>query len=407
MYASIPLRHVFAHVCLLPVLDFLSSKMMLMLMYVDRMLAKEGKRVDTAAISWTPSGHAFVIRDKDKVVSDLLPLFAGRGKFSSFTRKLYRWGFRQVNTPTREEAGATAGAAGQPPQECRELVFANENFQRDSKSLLPRMKSTTAASIRRQQAAAESFPGRGTTNQESKDGGQRLSDFQRKLTEGQQHQQQQGRSISSLAMLSAPIPGIAASSSSLIPQRVPAGPSLVGLVHDTFSPTLVDLVNALHHSRNRPNPSNEILQQALNELNRQRQLSAAIASLQNFSAPLAPPPPQVRSPPRPLNDEFLTSLLTAAAVASSTGRAAAARSQQQQQQLALFNQAPAPSVAPNAAASHLSIRSSEIDELSRLAVDLYLRNAAGAALSSSWPPHPSQGPNKHHQQPPPPPPPPY
>jgi hypothetical protein len=116
---------------------------MLMLMHIERYFTKQGWALEKAPIAWTSNGRAFIIRDNDKLVSDWLPVFFQKGKFSSFKRKLYRWGFRQVQLLNHDLS--TIGN--------RELVFGNENFQRDQKVLLPRMKSITAESLRRQQAA--------------------------------------------------------------------------------------------------------------------------------------------------------------------------------------------------------------------------------------------------------------
>jgi hypothetical protein len=68
-----------------------------------------------------------------------LPLFFRQAKFSSFTRKLYRWGFRQVNM-TGEPLLASN----------KEICFANEYFRRDDRALLGRMRSVTAASKRKE-----------------------------------------------------------------------------------------------------------------------------------------------------------------------------------------------------------------------------------------------------------------
>jgi hypothetical protein len=133
----------------LPVLDSMSnafrfffsspSQLMLMLMHVEKECAKSGRKPGHAPIAWIPDGKSFVIRSKEKLVSDLLPQFFRQGKFSSFTRKLYRWGFRQVNMQRDRQPQA--------------MYFGNEFFQRDNKALLSKMRSTTAAGIRREKAA--------------------------------------------------------------------------------------------------------------------------------------------------------------------------------------------------------------------------------------------------------------
>ena len=112
---------------------------MLMLIHIDQLFAQSGKRDQEAPIGWTLDGRAFVIKSKDELVQTWLPQFFRHGKFQSFTRKLYRWGFRQVNLP-RDIS-----------QEKRELVFANPHFQREKRSLMAHMKSVTAAGVRRQQ----------------------------------------------------------------------------------------------------------------------------------------------------------------------------------------------------------------------------------------------------------------
>lgn len=112
---------------------------MLMLMYVEREYAKSGRKPSDAPVAWMPDGNSFLIRSKETLVRDLLPLFFRQSKFSSFTRKLYRWGFRQVNIP-RERLP-------------NEIYFGNEAFQRDDKAKLSEMRSITAAGLRREKAA--------------------------------------------------------------------------------------------------------------------------------------------------------------------------------------------------------------------------------------------------------------
>jgi HSF-type DNA-binding len=109
-----------------------------MMMHVEKLHANSGKRAGQSPLEWMPDGRGFVIRSKERVVNDILPQFFPKTKFSSFTRKLYRWGFRQVVIPGGGET--------------RELFFGNEYFQRDQKHLLKKMRSTTAAGLRRQQA---------------------------------------------------------------------------------------------------------------------------------------------------------------------------------------------------------------------------------------------------------------
>ena len=47
-------------------------------------------------ITWLPHGKGFIILQTKKFVSDVLPQYFKHAKFSSFTRKLHRWGFTRV-----------------------------------------------------------------------------------------------------------------------------------------------------------------------------------------------------------------------------------------------------------------------------------------------------------------------
>lgn len=113
---------------------------MLMLTYVENELKTEDKQ--DLCISWIMDGRAFIIRNKEKFVNHLLPLFFRQSKFPSFTRKLYRWGFRQVGI-NQELSNSSR----------REIIFGHEFFQRDNKALIARMRSITAAGTRRAVAA--------------------------------------------------------------------------------------------------------------------------------------------------------------------------------------------------------------------------------------------------------------
>jgi hypothetical protein len=118
---------------------------MLMLMHLERLCATSGQNPKHASIAWADEGKAFVIRDKAKLISKWLPIFFSEAKFSSFTRKLYRWGFRQVNLEGELQS--------------KVFYFGNENFRRSDTSLLGRMRSVTAAGRRRELAAQEARGG--------------------------------------------------------------------------------------------------------------------------------------------------------------------------------------------------------------------------------------------------------
>jgi len=47
-------------------------------------------------ITWLPHGKAFIVYQKKKFANELLPRYFKQSKFTSFTRKLIRWGFVRV-----------------------------------------------------------------------------------------------------------------------------------------------------------------------------------------------------------------------------------------------------------------------------------------------------------------------
>ncbi|GAX23305.1 hypothetical protein FisN_21Hh009 [Fistulifera solaris] len=115
------------------------EKLMLMLIHVEQVYANQAKKTEDQSIAWSNNGKSFVIRDKDVLCKSWIPAFFGQAKFSSFTRKLYRWGFRKVNVSINDKGEQI-------------VVFSNENFQRGDVSRLSKMQSITAAKIRNQLA---------------------------------------------------------------------------------------------------------------------------------------------------------------------------------------------------------------------------------------------------------------
>lgn len=93
----------------------------------------------TFCIAWLADGKTFIIRDPEEFTRKVLSKFFKATKFSSFTRKLYRWGFRQVNR----------GIGPDDP-----IIFGNEYFQRDKEELTANMRSVTAASTRKQEKSS-------------------------------------------------------------------------------------------------------------------------------------------------------------------------------------------------------------------------------------------------------------
>merc|ERR1719356_725357 len=73
-------------------------------------------------ISWLPHGQGFIIHDKMRFSSNILPRYFDGAKFTSFTRRLKRWSF--VRVPRGPELGA----------------YYNKNFVRDRPELVKKMR---------------------------------------------------------------------------------------------------------------------------------------------------------------------------------------------------------------------------------------------------------------------------
>jgi hypothetical protein len=96
-------------------------------------------------ISWTPSGKSFSILKPKAFVADILPEHFKSAKFSSFTRKLHRWGFM------RHYRGEDSGA------------FYHDDFQKDHLDLVEQMtchktEPPKAPVVKKTQPAAPNAP---------------------------------------------------------------------------------------------------------------------------------------------------------------------------------------------------------------------------------------------------------
>jgi len=75
-------------------------------------------------VHWLPDGLSFIIADKERFSSEILPKYFRGALLNSFIRKLNRWGFRRVKSRRKGE----------------ESSFAHSNFVRDKPWLCLRMK---------------------------------------------------------------------------------------------------------------------------------------------------------------------------------------------------------------------------------------------------------------------------
>lgn len=83
------------------------------------------------AITWLPGGKSFSIINPNKFTDNVLPRFFKQAKFESFVRKLYRWGFRQVD---KGEIG--------------HITFYHKNFQKGNIALaVAKLRSVTPSKL--------------------------------------------------------------------------------------------------------------------------------------------------------------------------------------------------------------------------------------------------------------------
>lgn len=87
------------------------------------------------SICWLDHGKSFVVCNPEKFSKEILPTYFKQAKYSSFTRKLYRWGFRHITK------GPDANS------------FYHELFQRDNGKLCLNMYCTYSDGVKRNKRA--------------------------------------------------------------------------------------------------------------------------------------------------------------------------------------------------------------------------------------------------------------
>jgi len=65
---------------------------------LHRILDKLEAEGHDAVLSWLPHGRAFVVKNSDRLVSELMPLHFNQTKYSSFQRQLHMYNFQRITT---------------------------------------------------------------------------------------------------------------------------------------------------------------------------------------------------------------------------------------------------------------------------------------------------------------------
>jgi len=65
--------------------------------FPNKLMEILGDKANENIITWLPHGKAFIVYQKEKFANDILPRYFKETKYTSFTRKLNRWGFERIN----------------------------------------------------------------------------------------------------------------------------------------------------------------------------------------------------------------------------------------------------------------------------------------------------------------------
>jgi HSF-type DNA-binding len=74
---------------------------------LHRMLNNVERTGQGDIVSWLPDGRAFKVHNKDKFVSQIMPLYFHSTKYKSFQRSLNQWGFESIRQGPTDIKGAT------------------------------------------------------------------------------------------------------------------------------------------------------------------------------------------------------------------------------------------------------------------------------------------------------------
>ena len=83
-------------------------------------------------ITWIPHGKSFIIYKKKKFSAEVLPRYFKQSKFTSFTRKLNRWGFTRVTRGPETGSYYHKFFLRDQPRLCMQMSCQNARLQNES-----------------------------------------------------------------------------------------------------------------------------------------------------------------------------------------------------------------------------------------------------------------------------------
>lgn len=115
-------------------------------------------------ISWLPHGRGFLITDKKRLETEVLPKYFKVSKFTSFTRRLNRWEFTIHTMGHKKSSYFHPKFIRHDPRQCLEMFPAPQNKKRSTSAIKNKRKQKSAAASKTN-GSIEEFKKKSVANQ--------------------------------------------------------------------------------------------------------------------------------------------------------------------------------------------------------------------------------------------------